>query len=411
MLLPLNDTEPNRYTSWPFMVMTLITLNVIVMAYEEVVFANRDFEAAYQFIYTYGSVPTLILSQQGSGALSTITHMFMHGGFFHLGVNMMALWVYGRRVEDVCGPWRFLTFYLICGALADLISTATRANSSIPGIGASGAIAGIMGAYLILFPGGRIRTFALLGFVPTFPKVRAFWLILYFLILQIPPASLPFLPKQNMMSTTGHTWVGSLAASSSSSSYARSLLPLSQRSTLMTKHSPFQTLSSRIAWACPWYRVRQDEIRLPNGRNGVYNTIEKDDAVWIVPLTHQQEIVLINSYRYTIDKWCWEVPAGNIKPNQTKEEAALAELQEEIGGTAAQLTYLGRFYTANGICDEVGHFFLATGVTLGTPAHEEAEVIQIHPKPISEVMQLLQQGQISDGPSALALFLCQRHLI
>jgi membrane associated rhomboid family serine protease len=97
---------------------------------------------------------------------------------------MLALWVYGRRVEDVCGSWRFLVFYLTCGLFADIISTITRAQSDLPGIGASGAVFGIMGAYLILFPQGRIRTFVWLGVVP----IRAYWIILYFFILEIPPA-------------------------------------------------------------------------------------------------------------------------------------------------------------------------------------------------------------------------------
>jgi membrane associated rhomboid family serine protease len=101
---------------------------------------------------------------------------------------MLALWVYGRRVEDVCGPWRFLIFYLICGVFADIVSTASDFTSDVPGIGASGAVSGIMGAYLILFPTGRIRTLVLIYFIPAFPTIRAYWLILYFLILQIPPA-------------------------------------------------------------------------------------------------------------------------------------------------------------------------------------------------------------------------------
>jgi membrane associated rhomboid family serine protease len=186
-MIPLNDTEPNRYTSWPFMVMAIIIVNIFVATYEEVIFANNFF-GYYVHLNSFGSVPTFILGQRGGGALSSITHMFLHGGLLHLGGNMLALWVYGRRVEDVCGPWRFLIFYLICGVFADIVSTATRFNSDIPGIGASGAIAGIMGAYLILFPKGRIRTMLFLWIVPTFPTIRAYWLILYFFVLQIPPA-------------------------------------------------------------------------------------------------------------------------------------------------------------------------------------------------------------------------------
>lgn len=173
---------------------------------------------------------------------------------------------------------------------------------------------------------------------------------------------------------------------------------------------PFKTLSSQIVWSSPWYRVRQDEIVLPNGRANVYNVVEKSDAVWVVPVTAVGEIVLIYTYRYTVDTWCWEVPAGSIKPGQSAPAAAREELREEVGGTAESLEYLCQFYPANGICDEVGHIYLATGVTLGTPAHEAAEVIQIHPKPIAEVLRMVHAHEIHDGSSALALLLCEQRL-
>ncbi len=169
---------------------------------------------------------------------------------------------------------------------------------------------------------------------------------------------------------------------------------------------PFKTLTSRIVWSCPWYAVRQDQILLPDGSQGVYNTVEKETAVWILPVTPQGEIVLCYSYRYTVDDWCWELPAGGVKLGQTLEEAALEELHEEVGGRCQNLEHIGQFYTANGICNEVGHFFLATGVTLGAPAHEPAEVIEIHCKPIPDVLQMAQEGKISDAPSALVLLQC-----
>lgn len=173
---------------------------------------------------------------------------------------------------------------------------------------------------------------------------------------------------------------------------------------------PFQTLSSRIVWACPWYRVRQDTILTPDGRPGEYNVIEKADAVWIVPVTPEGEIVMVNQYRYTIDTWCWEVPAGSLEAGQTLEEAARLELWQEVGGVAAQLEYVGRFYLANGICNEVGHIFLATGVVLGEPRHEPAEVMSVHRLPAALALEMARSGQISDGPSALALLLCAERL-
>jgi 8-oxo-dGTP pyrophosphatase MutT (NUDIX family) len=171
----------------------------------------------------------------------------------------------------------------------------------------------------------------------------------------------------------------------------------------MTK--PFKTKSSQIVWSCPWYRVRQDEIVTPDGNPGVYHIVEHPGAAWIIPVTSTGEIIMIYTYRYTVDDWCYEIPAGGAKPGQTLEEAACAELLEEIGGTPESLDYVGCFYTMNGIGNEEAHIFLATGVTMKQPNHESAEVIEIHPKPIEEVLQMAQRKEISDGPSALALLL------
>lgn len=173
---------------------------------------------------------------------------------------------------------------------------------------------------------------------------------------------------------------------------------------------PFPTLSSTIAWSCPWYAVRQDEILLPNGEIGEYNTIVKETAVWILPVTPAGEIVLLRHYRYTVDDWCWEIPAGGVKPGQSIEEAAREELREEIGGQAQSLEKLGRFYTANGICNEEGYYFLATGVTLGPTTHEPAELMELHPTPIPDVLRMARAGQISDAPSALVVLLCETRL-
>lgn len=179
---------------------------------------------------------------------------------------------------------------------------------------------------------------------------------------------------------------------------------------MTTTERPFRTLSSRVAWSCPWYRVRQDDIITPDGERGVYHVIEKADAVWIVPVTTGGQVVMVRQYRYTIDEWCWEVPAGSLKPGQTVEEAAREELLEEAGGIAENLGYLGRFYPANGICNEVGHIFLATGVDLGTPQHEAAEVMEVHLFSIDEALGMAREGKITDGPSALALLLCAERL-
>lgn len=186
MFLPLNDTEANRYSGMPIMTFFLVVVNVLIFAAKPFLWDTFQLN----FYNLYGSVPQFVLNEQGGGVLSSVTATFLHADIFHLGGNMLFLWVFGRRVEDACGSFRFLIFYLLCGIAADLLSTLIRFREDIPGIGASGAIAGLLGAYLILFPGGRIRTFLLLGFVPAFPRIRAFWFLVYWLVVQLIPAFL-----------------------------------------------------------------------------------------------------------------------------------------------------------------------------------------------------------------------------
>ncbi|HET6445679.1 MAG TPA: NUDIX hydrolase [candidate division Zixibacteria bacterium] len=188
------------------------------------------------------------------------------------------------------------------------------------------------------------------------------------------------------------------------------LEPSTEKQTPDDAKSPIKAVSSRIAWTSPWYRVRQDKVLLPDGSPGVFNIVEHSGAVWIIPVTREGKVVLLRHYRYSVDDWCWEIPAGGIKDGLSMEETALAELKEEVGGTASELIYIGQFYTSNGISNEVAHIFLALGVELGETDHEPAEVIEIHLKPLDEIMEMAHHNEISDGPSALALFLCEERL-
>ncbi|MBT3336735.1 MAG: rhomboid family intramembrane serine protease [Anaerolineae bacterium] len=180
-MFPLNDTEPNRYSDIPVMTLLLIFTNALI----HFVFPISE-RIPHLFIAT---VPAMVFARVSGGFLTGLVSMFLHGGFFHLFGNMFSLWVFGRRVEDACGPWRFLLFYLLVGFGSDLIYVFVNARSEIPVIGASGAVFGVMGAYLILYPQGRIRTLIFwLSFIPSWPRLRAYWVVLYFFALQIIPA-------------------------------------------------------------------------------------------------------------------------------------------------------------------------------------------------------------------------------
>ncbi|MCB8981734.1 MAG: rhomboid family intramembrane serine protease [Ardenticatenaceae bacterium] len=190
-MIPLTDLQPNRYTSFPFMTMFIILLNMMALI-AQVMLLEFNQDLYYKSIYLLGSVPAFVMDQVGGGALTSITSTFMHydqtGGIFHLAGNMLALWAFAQRVEDACGHWRFLAFYLTCGVVADIISIMSRSTESIPGIGASGAVYGIMAAYLILFPGGKIKVLLFWGFGFARIPIRAYWVILFFFLKEIPNA-------------------------------------------------------------------------------------------------------------------------------------------------------------------------------------------------------------------------------
>ena len=132
-MLPLNDTEQNRYSFFPIMTVILIVMNCFVF-YIQWFVIREDY---WPFFMKYAATPRLIMNAQGAGALSSITAMFLHGDPFHLIGNMLALWVFGRRVEDACGPWRFLAFYLLAGTWAHILFVLVQSDSRIPSIGAS----------------------------------------------------------------------------------------------------------------------------------------------------------------------------------------------------------------------------------------------------------------------------------
>ncbi|MEZ4668934.1 MAG: NUDIX hydrolase [Anaerolineae bacterium] len=177
----------------------------------------------------------------------------------------------------------------------------------------------------------------------------------------------------------------------------------------MIEH-PIIPLSSRHTWECHWYSVRQDRILLPDGTEGEYNVVELSDAVWVVPVTTDGEIVLLWHYRYPLQSWGWELPAGSLGMETDPLAMAQRELLEEAGGTATDWRFLIKVSTMKGIGTEYAHLYMATGVTLDKPNHEPAEVMQVHTFQISEVLRMARAGEIRDGIGVLALLLAEPFL-
>ena len=161
-MIPLRDTIPSR--RFPVVNTLIIVLNVLVFLFESVLGPEQQ-EA---FIWTWGLVPSrLVESLAVRDGLTVFTSMFMHGGWWHLISNMMALYIFGDNIEDRLGPFRYVFFYLFGGLAASAAHVAFYSRSSLPTVGASGAIAGVLGAYLVLYPRARVITL-----VPVFYFLR-----------------------------------------------------------------------------------------------------------------------------------------------------------------------------------------------------------------------------------------------
>jgi membrane associated rhomboid family serine protease len=148
LMLPIGDDDTSRRTV-PLVTYALIALNVL--------FFLVELSGGDAFIMKWAFVPGRFLANPGSGFLTIFTSMFMHAGWVHLGGNMLYLWIFGDNVEDRFGHMKFAIFYLLCGLAATLAQLAFSVGSKVPNLGASGAIAGVLGAYILLFPQGKVR--------------------------------------------------------------------------------------------------------------------------------------------------------------------------------------------------------------------------------------------------------------
>jgi membrane associated rhomboid family serine protease len=203
-MIPLRDTVPAQ--SAPAVTVLLITLNVLAFLYELSLGSALDV-----FIMQYGAVPLRFVLTGQMEQVSTVerffplfTSMFLHGGWLHLGGNMLYLWIFGDNVEDRLGHVRFLLFYLACGLAAALTQIYIHPTSKIPMVGASGAVAGVLGGYLLLFPYSRVLALIPILFFFQIVELPAllflvFWFLMQFLNGAVAITAAPY-------STGGVAW-------------------------------------------------------------------------------------------------------------------------------------------------------------------------------------------------------------
>jgi len=185
-VIPLKDSNPTE--RFPLVTVLFMSLNILVFLYE-VTLGDRQGE---QFVVAFALVPARFfhigtaLPGPIPAGMTLFSSMFLHGGLFHLAGNMLYLWIFGNNVEDAMGRARFIAFYLLCGMVAAMSHAMTNIHSLLPMIGASGAVSGVLGAYLLLYPQARVLTLFTLGFFVRMIEVPAmvvlgFWFVFQFL--------------------------------------------------------------------------------------------------------------------------------------------------------------------------------------------------------------------------------------
>jgi membrane associated rhomboid family serine protease len=193
-LIPLRDINPTE--RFAIVTFTLIVLNIAVFVYE-LTFGTPGGET---FLLSYALIPTRLFYPDSAtvgtipAAATLFTSMFLHGGWLHIAGNMLYLWIFGNNVEDATGRVRFFIFYLLCGLFAALAHAFLNSSSLTPMIGASGAVSGVLGAYVLLYPRARVVTLVLFGFYIRTVEVPALivlglWFVLQFLNVLVSSGS------------------------------------------------------------------------------------------------------------------------------------------------------------------------------------------------------------------------------
>ncbi|MBI5642248.1 MAG: rhomboid family intramembrane serine protease [Deltaproteobacteria bacterium] len=193
-MIPIKDDIPS--STFPYVTISIIIINLLVFIYQ----ISLGLSGEEQFIFRTAAIPYEITRHVDTVPPSLvpvpftlITAMFVHGGLLHVGGNMLFLWIFGDNVEDTFGHLKFLVFYIASGIIASLAHIAMEPASTVPMVGASGAIAGVLGAYFILFPRAQVKTIVFLLFFVTVARIPAviflgFWFLMQLLSSGYGPA-------------------------------------------------------------------------------------------------------------------------------------------------------------------------------------------------------------------------------
>ncbi len=258
-MFPIRDDNPQVLK--PIGTYVLIGLNVLVWVFVQGLGATRPLVGS---ICSFGLVPAqlmqtlppgatvpvgqgMVCELGGSGWYTVLTSMFMHGGWMHIIGNMWFLWIFGDNVEDSMGTRRFVIFYLLCGLAAAALQVATNPGSTVPMVGASGAIGGVMGAYVVLYPRVNVHLLIFFGFFVTTFAVPAVFMLVYWLAIQLVSGLLSYGAQGGGVAFWAH--VGGFVAGAA-------LIFLFRDRKLLARH-PYHGWRKRRSANRAWHRINR----------------------------------------------------------------------------------------------------------------------------------------------------------
>ena len=171
---------------------------------------------------------------------------------------------------------------------------------------------------------------------------------------------------------------------------------------------PWTTLESRTVYRNRWMSVREDLVRMPDGRTTIYGVVRCADAVGVLPFLDPDTVLMVRQYRYVARRVTWEMPTGGVHPGESLEEAAQRELAEETGHRAGRLVHVSTFHTSKSVMDETAHLFLGYDLTPAEVTPDATEFLEVQPVPFDRVVEMVERGDLLDAMTIIAVLQAAR---